>query len=227
MPYLIVVAHPDDEVLGSGATVRTLVADGEVVNVCILCERAESRMYKCDAVELENDIKLAQEVLGVNRVYTGGFHDSNLNICPHIEIVRFIEKCIIETGADNIITHHPLDMNLDHQITSKYCQEAARLSHRRTIDVPPLRQLLFMEVLSSTDWSFGGNGQSFNPNLFVSVGEANIGKKIEALSKYRGVMREFPHPRCEEIIKSLAAYRGGQSGTKYAEAFQIAFRNSV
>ncbi len=47
--------------------------------------------------------------------------------------------------------------------------------------------------------------------------------KARSLGSYRGVMRDFPHPRSEEILKGLAAYRGGQAGMKYAEAFQTAF----
>ena len=44
---------------------------------------------------------------------------------------------------------------------------------------------------------------------------------------YRGVTREYPHPRSKEDIKGLAAYRGGQSGSNYAEAFESVFRRIV
>jgi hypothetical protein len=37
-------------------------------------------------------------------------------------------------------------------------------------------------------------------------------------------VRDFPHPRSPEILTGLAAYRGGQAGMKYAEAFQTAFQ---
>jgi hypothetical protein len=36
-------------------------------------------------------------------------------------------------------------------------------------------------------------------------------------------MRDFPHPRSEEVIKSYAAIRGAEAGLKYAEAFQVVF----
>ena len=91
-------------------------------------------------------------------------------------------------------------------------------------DVKPIKELLFMEVPSATEWSLDTNGRKFTPNVFIEVGEERVNKKIEALSAYRGVMREYPHPRSEEGIKGLAAYRGSQSGTKYAEAFESAFR---
>lgn len=43
--------------------------------------------------------------------------------------------------------------------------------------------------------------------------------KLKALKAYKGVMREYQHPRSEEAIKGLAAYRGCFVGLNYAEAF--------
>ncbi len=62
------------------------------------------------------------------------------------------------------------------------------------------------------------------PNVFIEIGEEGVSKKIEALSAYRGVMRQYPHPRCREALKGLAAFRGGQAGLTYAEAFESVFR---
>lgn len=84
-----------------------------------------------------------------------------------------------------------------------------------------------MEVPSATEWSLNTSMEQFRPNTFIEVGEDNIDVKIKALSMYRGVMREYPHPRSKEDIKGLAAYRGGQSGSNYAEAFESVFRRIV
>lgn len=81
-----------------------------------------------------------------------------------------------------------------------------------------------MEILSSTDWAFPVDGQNFQADTFIEIGEDGLEMKIEALKAYEGVMRDFPHPRSEEIVKGLAAYRGGQAGIQYAEAFQTAFQ---
>ena len=43
MNYLVVVAHPDDEVLGAGATIRKLVNDGHKVAVAIMVSQAMAR----------------------------------------------------------------------------------------------------------------------------------------------------------------------------------------
>jgi LmbE family N-acetylglucosaminyl deacetylase len=43
MNYLFVVAHPDDEVLGAGATIRKLTNEGNKVEVCIMSSAAKAR----------------------------------------------------------------------------------------------------------------------------------------------------------------------------------------
>lgn len=81
-----------------------------------------------------------------------------------------------------------------------------------------------MEVPSATEWSVNHAMNLFTPNTFVEVGKDGVCRKIEALSLYRDVMRPYPHPRSEETIQGLAAWRGSQAGLYYAEAFQCVFR---
>ena len=47
--------------------------------------------------------------------------------------------------------------------------------------------------------------------------------KLEALASYKGVMRDYPHPRSKDAISALATYRGCQAGCNYAEAFECVF----
>ena len=223
LPYLVVVAHPDDEVLGAGATMLKLAEAGHEVHVCILCGDAEARQHKPATEHLNQNINEAINILGANRVIKGHFPNIDLNTVKHLDLVQFIEKAIIETGADVIFTHHPADLNNDHYHTSIACQAASRLFQRRA-DVAPLRELLFMEVPSATEWGLNSSSRQFTPNVYVEVGEERIDKKIHALSAYRGVMRDYPHPRSNVALKGLAAYRGGQAGVVYAEAFESVFR---
>jgi len=223
LSYLVVVAHPDDEVLGAGATILKLYESGYEVNVCILSGEVEARCNR-PAIELLNqDIDQALNILGVNKVIKGSFPNIAFNTVPHLKLVQFIENTIMMTNAEVIFTHHPADLNNDHYQTSIACQAAVRLFQRRT-DVKPIRELLFMEIPSSTEWALNATIRQFNPNVFVEVGKERIEKKIEALSYYRGVMREYPHSRSREFIEALAIYRGSQAGMKYVEAFESVFR---
>lgn len=223
MSYLVVVAHPDDEVLGAGGTIYKLTQKGEEVNVCIMSGKAEARTLRPSDSELDKDAEDSMNILGVNKRIMGSFPNIKLNSIPHLELVQFIEKAIIETDADIIITHHPSDLNNDHLHTSLACQAAARLFQRRT-DVLPLKELWYMEVLSATEWAMNKTITPFSPNTYIELKEEGVNKKIEALSTYREVMRQYPHPRSEEAIKGLAAYRGAQAGVRYAESFECVFR---
>ncbi|MFQ9979069.1 PIG-L deacetylase family protein [Clostridium cadaveris] len=226
MSYLVVVAHPDDEILGAGATIAKLSELGKEVNVCILSGNAEARSNRPSVEILNSDMNEAISIIGVKKVIKGCFPNIGFNTVKHLELVKFIEKVIIETGADVIFTHHPSDLNNDHRHTSIACQAASRLFQRRD-DIKPLKELLFMEVPSSTEWALNTSIRQFTPNLFIEVGEDKINKKIKALSAYRGVMHDYPHPRSEEALKGLAAYRGSQAGVLYAESFESVFRREI
>ena len=225
MSYLIVVAHPDDEVLGAGGFMYKLAQKGEEINVCIMSGKAQARTLRPTDNELQEDTDNCMRLLGVNKIIMGDFPNIKMNTVPHLELVQFIEKAIVDTQADVVITHHPSDLNNDHVQTSIACQAAVRLFQRRS-DVRPLRELLYMEVPSATEWGLNTSIPPFTPNMFVEIGMDGLEKKLEALSMYRGVMREYPHPRSEEYIRGLASVRGGQSGTCYAEAFECVFRRN-
>ena len=147
-----------------------------------------------------------------------------MNTVPHLELVQYIEKCITEWQAEAIITHHPSDVNIDHQETSRAAIAACRL-FQRIEGVPALRLFAYMEVPSSTDWSLNAAENRFQPNLFIEVGKEGVEKKIEAIRAYSGVMRPYPHPRSVEALTGLAASRGAQAGCEYAEAFETVFRS--
>ncbi|WP_313163890.1 PIG-L deacetylase family protein [Sedimentibacter sp.] len=223
MNYLIVVAHPDDEVLGAGATMYKLSKEGHSVNVCILSGKVKARNNRPSIDDLNEDVNSSLEVLGIDKIIKGDFPNIEFNIVPHLKLVQFIEEAIIETNAEMIFTHHPSDLNNDHYHTSLACQAAVRLFQRR-LEITPIKELLFMEVPSATEWSLNKSINQFSPNTFIEVGEVAVEKKIEALYMYRGVIRPYPHPRSNEAIKGLAAYRGGQAGMFYAESFESVFR---
>lgn len=221
MNYLVVVAHPDDEVLGAGATINKLIKEGNKVAVAIMVSQAAAR--KDLSSTLTEDERKALSIIGVEKTYHANFPNIKMNTVPHLELVQFIEKCIEDWNADAIITHHPSDTNNDHVQTSYAVQAASRLFQRRD-NLPELKELIYMEVPSSTEWSFDTSANRFSPNYFVEIGKEGVDLKIKALSSYKGVMRPYPHPRSSEALEGLAAYRGVQAGCNYAEAFECAFK---
>ena len=220
MNILIVVAHPDDEALGAGATIHKLATEGNRVAVCTLVKDALARANLSDT--LKSDQEKAFEIMGVSKIYNGDFPNIKMNTVPHLELVQFVESAIEDFEAESIYTHHPSDTNNDHVMTSYATQAASRLFQRRP-GLPKLKQFIYMEVPSSTEWSFDSSANRFAPNMFVEIGKEGLDVKIKALEAYTGIMRPYPHPRSEEAIVGLAAYRGVQAGCIYAEAFESVF----
>lgn len=221
MNYLVVVAHPDDEVLGAGATIAKLIKQGHKVAIVTMANHAAARANISDT--LASDEAEAFKIMGVSKSYAADFPNIKMNTVPHLDLVQFIEKCIEDFKADAIITHHPSDTNNDHVVTSYAAQAASRLFQRKS-GVPELKEFLYMEVPSSTEWSFDSSANRFTPNYFVEIGKEGVELKLKALEAYKGVMRPYPHPRSREAIEGLAAYRGSQAGMNYAEAFECVYR---
>lgn len=221
MNYLVVVAHPDDEILGAGATINKLINEGHNVAVVTMVNLVAARSNISDT--LADDAKKAFEIIGIKKSYSADFPNIKMNTIAHLDLVKFIESCIEDFKAEAIITHHPADTNNDHVQTSYAVQAACRLFQRKA-NVPNLRELLYMEVPSSTEWSFDSSSNRFTPNYFVEIGKEGVELKLKALKAYKGIMRPYPHPRSDEAIEGLAAYRGVQSGCNYAEAFECVFK---
>lgn len=225
MQVLVVAAHPDDEVLGFGGTGAALARQGAEVTAAFLASGVRAREGRPDDEQLRADTMAAQDLLGFREPIFGDFPNLRLNAVAHVELVKFVEEILVQTGATMVVTHHPADLNDDHLQVSRATLAAARL-YQRKIGVEPLESLHFMEVLSSTDWAFPGDRLMFQPDTYADI-SVTIRAKIQALAAYRGVMRPAPHPRSEEVLRGHAAYRGSQAGMEYAEAFQTAFRRGL
>lgn len=213
---LIIAAHPDDEVLGCGGTIAKLAQKGFNVNVLFLADGESSRtdIENVGALILKRkkNAEAALKVLGCNSLSFLDLPDNRLDSLNLLDVTKKVENYIDTIKPFKIITHDAHDLNIDHQITHKAVATACRPQPGNCV-----RELLFFEVLSSTDWAFSN---FFEPNLFEDISKT-LELKIEALSCYHDELREFPHPRSIEAIKSLASYRGAMSGFVAAEAFKI------
>jgi LmbE family N-acetylglucosaminyl deacetylase len=218
---LVVSAHPDDEALGFGGTAHRLTANGVRVHSAILVGDAEVRGNRPETEQLVADAEKAHELLGMEPPILGHFPNIQLNTVPHLDLVQFIENAIRRVEPDVIVAVHPGDINNDHHQVSLACQAAARLPQRQP-EVRPISALLFMEVLSSTEWSIA-SGPQFRPTVFFEIGRAGLEAKLQALDAYRGVMRHYPHPRSREAVSALATVRGSESGLVLAESFEVGF----
>ena len=67
MINMLVVAHPDDEILGFGGTGAKIVNQGEIVQPIILCGNVDERSNQVGSDELHKNMIEANQLLGFNK----------------------------------------------------------------------------------------------------------------------------------------------------------------
>ena len=222
MKILVIVAHPDDEVLGCGGTISKHIKSGDKVNTVIVAEGVTSRDENRDIFLRKNELKIikshslkAAKILGISHTEFLGFPDNRLDSIDLLEIIKKIEKYIFKFKPDIVYTHHYGDLNIDHRIVHNAVMTACRPFSTKFI-----KKILSFENPSSTEWQSLSFNSYFKPNYFVNI-ENHISKKINAMKQYKTELNEWPHTRSLEFLEILAKYRGSISGMKYVEAFFV------
>lgn len=215
---LIVAAHPDDEILGCGGTAARLVKEGCEVHTLILGEGVTSRDAKRDRAKREKEIKAlkkqareANKKVGISKVVLGDLPDNRFDTVPMLDIVKTVEGVKREFRPDVVYTHFWGDLNVDHRITYN-----AVLTACRPIKGETVKEIYSFEVPSSTDWN---HPDEFQPDTFVDI-TGTLDAKIKALKCYGTEIKDFPHPRSVEALRSSAKKRGSSAGIASAEAFK-------
>src|SRR5271157_4181179 len=100
MKVLVIAAHPDDEVLGCGATTARLVAEGREVHFAILGEGMTSRDTERGATApaqlaaLQAHARAAAAKLGAKNVVLHKLPDNRLDTVPMLEVVKIVEELV-------------------------------------------------------------------------------------------------------------------------------------
>ena len=215
MRVLVVAAHPDDEVLGAGATLARHVDRGDEVHACVLSEGATSR-YEDDMVsELVQCGKRAAEVIGLRSLRFEQLPDQRLDLLPLIEVTQAVEDLVDAVRPDVVYTHFPWDVNSDHAVVARCVWTACR-----PYRFPFVRMLAAFETPSSTEWALPGEHRRFEPQRFVDV-SATLSRKLDAMRCYHSELRAYPHPRSLRALQERAAYWGSVVGLAAAEPFLV------
>ena len=210
---LVVVAHPDDEALGCGATIAEVNAQGGEVMVLILSEGATTQYPdRPDLVEQKRrEAVCALEALGGGQLRLADLPDLRMALHPPAEVAAPITAAIEDFEPGWLITHHGSDLNSDHRVVHEAARVAARPNSRTAVS------LLTMEVPSSTEYGY----QAPQPNVVVPIDPRSLEAKCTSLRCYESEIRPYPHGRSIEAVRALAAYRGYTSGCELAEAFEL------
>jgi LmbE family N-acetylglucosaminyl deacetylase len=221
---LVIVAHPDDELLGLGATMHKLISEQNCqIRTVILGEgitsRSENRNPEQWSQELKvhrQNIETARKSIGYESVGIYDFPDNRFDSVALLDIVKVIEKEKEQFKPEIIFTHHGGDVNVDHQRTFE-----AVITATRPMEDEIVKTVITFETPSGTEWIASSDPRKFSPNLFIEVSEKNLNAKINGMESYEFEKRKYPHPRSPEALMIIAQYRGLIVGKKFAEAFTI------
>lgn len=198
---LVLAPHTDDGEFGCGGTINSLINNGASVYYAAFSACKQSVLKEFPEDILITEVKKATSVLGIKKenlilfdynVRTFNYHRQ--------EILDDILNLKKELQPDLIFMPSINDIHQDHFTISNEGMRAFKFSTILCYELP---------------W----NNFNFNTSCFYKLTHEDIDAKINALSEYKSqYQRAYANP---DFIKSLAKVRGVQSGTTYAETFEI------
>ena len=222
---VVIAAHPDDEVLGAGATIAKMAHEQMNVYVIFTATGISSRytdfnLYKekieKEILALQQQAQNAADILGVKELFYLDFPDNRLDTVSRMDITHKIKSYLDKIRPKILFTHHPGDYNWDHSIV----HDATLMAARATPDEYFPDYIYTYEVLSATERSAQEPHTVFCPTTYIDI-DSTIEKKKKAIVAYKSELREYPHPRSPEAVEMLALKRGNEIGIAFAEAFHL------
>lgn len=191
---MVIVAHPDDEVLGMGGTISKLCEEGNEVHL----------LYGTGGETSSGFARIVQacevgKILGVHSSVFLNLPDQKLDTIPQSDLNNMIQSRVELVKPDIVYTHAKEDLNIDHRIIHDSVMVACR----------PTGGVKELYTFCNSQWDFGEFGQ-FVPNTFVTI---DYDKKTEAMFVYSSEIKGSPHPMSIDNMK----YRDINNGAKFCE----------
>jgi LmbE family N-acetylglucosaminyl deacetylase len=215
-PVLVVAPHPDDEVLGAGATIHRLARSGRRVVVAVATIGWPPLFPEEQIARVREEARAANRRLGVDELRFLDLPVTRLDALPRHEIHAVFERLIAEVQPQLVFLPSPGDRHEDHRQVFEACQVALRPRPERSF----VERVLCYETVSETHWNAGGLEPGFQPQLYVDV-TRDLEAKLEAMGEYASQLRPPPDARSLDALRALARWRGSVAGMEAAEAFVV------
>jgi len=206
MRVLVLAAHPDDEVLGAGATIVKLSHTGHEIKIVTFTDGVSARG---ESVGRQSSLQRSAQILGAKASRAYGFPDNRMDSVPLLDIIKVIECEIEEWNPSIILTHSRQCLNVDHRRVFEATLVATRMSHAK---------IMSYEILSSSEWNYGS---PFNPNCYVDVTGYESFKISAMRDAYEDELRGKFHPRNLDTMLDQMRVNGAACCVAYAERFEV------
>ena len=194
---LVVVAHPDDESLGAGGTIKKHTDQG--IQVDVHCMTGNS--------ERNAELKHACGILGVENLYLSERDDFAITL----DLTNEVVGAILKARPRIVITHFSDDYNRNHQQCARIVDEAVEWASHTTIfeNAHRVERIYNMEI----------NTLISRPNVHVDITDS-YQAALAALKKHKSQIKKADS-FYEQLYDARTRLRGVQSKCERAEAFSI------
>jgi len=220
---LVLAPHADDETLGVGGTMAKHIDEGDDVAVAIatgagVAPDGHPLFEQEEFDEVRAEAARSLERLGVTNLTFGNLPSVAFPQKPVWEVNEEVHRLIAAHEPDILYVPFPYDLHGDHRALF----HAASVAWRPTTEMGrSIKRVLAYEVQSETHWNASYLEPGFTPNIWVSLSESQLQRKLEALRCYESQMYPFPHARSVQAVEHLARWRGSQQGLDAAEGFVL------
>ncbi len=198
---LVLGPHPDDGEFSSGGTISKMLENGIDVHYAVfsMCEKSIPEGFAPGVIKKE--LLEATNFLGIKKENLHLF-DYEVRVFPKYrqEILEDLIKIKSELHPDLVLMPSSTDIHQDHKTIYEEGLRAFKNSSLLGYEMP---------------W----NNFSFNSNLFVTLEEKHLTKKIKTLEFYKSQYKRTYSS--EEYIRSLMKFKGMQIQEELAETFEI------
>ena len=222
---LVFAAHHDDETLGCGATISKLSDWFSNITVVFFTNGDtgvdQTKNYEKDIIATrKQEANEAAKVLGISNIVELNhpcqkLENTQKTLHNTIQIIRGWKP-------DLVLTHSPNDIHRDHKVAHALVEESYYKSYE---NIHPELGKCHKPTLGLCYEVFQ---QHTSPDVYVSVSESDINKKITAFEKYNSQHDLLSQDDSViNYLKSLARVRGFSAGSKYCESFTFLGRNRL
>ena len=199
---LVLAPHTDDAELGAGGTIARFTEEGVSVKVVAFSTCVESLPADWPKDTLKQEMMRALPQLGVpaENITTLGFPVRRLNEHRQ-DVLEELVRIRRDYDPDLVFLPSGNDIHQDHQVLHQEGMRAFKMNTLFAYELP---------------W----NQITFHSEVFITLEEKHVQKKIAALKCYDSQMEKYRPYFEEDFIRSWARVRGVQVNAGFAEVFE-------